>query len=145
MKKKNLLRMIRDLEIQTEFRKTVVLSLVEAVKPTETFRYRYLLYAINNDFVAADVEGIEEFLRWAFRREDSQWAREMHGPLTRDEMLEKFDEHVPSRKGKLEEILLEDRADGEMGVWGKWANIVLGPDPNRQSDDDNVNEPESKS
>ncbi len=146
MKKKKLLRRVEDLEVQTELRKAAVLALVHAVRPTATFRYRYLLYAIHNDFVAADVKGIDHFFRWAFRREDSQFARDVQGPLTREEMLETFDEYVPSRKGKLEQILREDRADGEMGVWHKWSNIVLGPDPNRKSDDDDdqVNEPEPK-
>lgn len=144
MKKKKLLQMIEELEVQTEFRKAAVLALAHAVKPTATFRYHYLMYAINNDFVAADVEGIDKFFRWAFKREDSHFSREVQGPLTREEMLETFDENVPSRKGKLEEILRVDRSDGEMGVWHKWANIVLGPDPNRKPDDDELNERESK-
>ncbi|MBK9266057.1 MAG: hypothetical protein IPM54_40515 [Polyangiaceae bacterium] len=47
-----------ELEFQTEFRKAAVLALAHAVKPTATFRYHYLMYAIHSDFVAADVEGI---------------------------------------------------------------------------------------
>jgi hypothetical protein len=144
MKKKKLLRMIEELEVQTKFRKAAVVALADAVKPIATFRYHYLMYAIDNDFVAADAKGIDEFFRWAFKRQDSQFSQEVQGPLTREEMLETFDEMVPSRKGKLEEILGVDRSDGEMGVWHKWANIVLGAEPHRNVDAHESNESESK-
>ena len=132
MKKKRLLREIAALEIETDHRTAVVLALVHVVKPTNTFRFHYHLYAINNRFDARDVSGIEAYFQWAERREDLESVRALYGLLSREDLMEMFDEMVPSRKGKLEEILQADRADGELGVWGKWARIVLDREPRTQ-------------
>ena len=116
-KMKKLRRMIQDLETQATFRKTVVLALAHAVKPSVGFRYHYSLYALNQGFTADEVEEIDDFLRWAARISDR--------PLGREELLDRFDKFVPTRKGKLDEILQVDRCDGEYGVWHKWASVVL--------------------
>ena len=145
MTKKKLLRKIEALEIETNHRTAVVLALVHAVKPTNTFRFHYRMYAINNQFGAADVHGIDAYFRWADRREDLESARAFYGLLSRDDLIEAFDEMVPTRKGKLEEILHADRADGEVGeVWRKWARIVLDREPRPQQSDDDTQVPSEK-
>ena len=116
-KKKKLRRIIQDLETQAAFRKTVVLALAHAVKPSIGFRYHYSLHALNQGFTADEVQGIDDFFRWA--------AQRIHRPLGREELLDRFDKFVPTRKGKLDEILQVDRSDGEYGVWHKWAKVVL--------------------
>lgn len=136
MNKKQLRREIEALEIETNHRTAVVLALVHAVKPTNTFRYHYCLYAITNQFGARDVHGIDAYFKWADRREDLESARALYGLLSRDELLEMFDEMVPTRKGKLEEILQADRSDGALGVWHKWARIVLDREPRPEQIDD---------
>lgn len=125
MKKKTLNRIVDDLAAQSELRKTAVFALAHAVKPTTGFRLKYSMYAVTERFTAEEVRAIDDFFRWASRRDDSLTARDLYGRLTREELIESFDEYVPSRKGKLEEILKIDRADGEYGVWMKWAEIVL--------------------
>jgi hypothetical protein len=95
------------------------------------------MYAVTERFTADEVRGIDEFFRWASTREDSRKAQELHGPLTRKDLVDAFDEFVPTRKGKLEELLRIDRVDGEYGVWMKWAKIVLDTDevPNENEDE----------
>lgn len=144
MTKKELRRMIEDLELQTQFRTAVVLALVEAVKPSRGFRLHYTMHAIKNAFTAKEIEQIDRFFRWAARRDDSITARDIYGPLNRDDLIEAFDEFVPARQGQLEEILRIDREDGDMGVWMKWSNIVLNVNDhsasNAEANDTNENE-----
>lgn len=138
MKKKKLLRMIEQLEMQTNLRKAAVLALAHAVKPTNGFRYNYTMHLINHEFTSADIKAIDNFLRWASQRADSLMARGLGEAPSRDELLETFDEFVPQRKGELEKILQVDRSDGENGVLHRWARIVLDANHATQSNHDEV-------
>lgn len=144
MTKKELRRMIEDLELQTEFRTSVVLALAHAVKPLRGFRLRYTLHAIKNAFTAKEMEQVDRFFRWAARRDDSMTARDIYGALNRDDLIDAFNEFVPTRQGQLEEILRIDREDGDMGVWMKWSSMVLDvKDPsvsNAEANETNDNE-----
>jgi hypothetical protein len=137
MKRKKLSRIVDDLAVQSYLRKSAIFALVHAVNPKVGFRLRYSMHAVAERFTADEVRGIDEFFRWASMREDSLKAQELHGPLTRKDLVEAFDEFVSTRKGKLEEILRIDRADGENGVWRKWAKIVLDTDevPNENEEE----------
>jgi hypothetical protein len=143
--------MIKDLEVQTEYRKAVVLALAHAVKPNG-FRFNYLLYVINEGFTAKEFYGMETFWRDVCRWHDSVAWKGLH-PITRQSVIEKFDERIPTRAGKLEAILQADRADGENGVFHLLSRIVLDRDPSFTdvddeeflADDDPTNGAESKS
>lgn len=137
MKRKKLNRIVDDLAAQSHFRKSAIFALVHAVKPKEGFRLGYSMYAVAERFTAHEVRGIDEFFRWASMRADSLRAQELQGPLTRNDLIEAFDGFVSTRKGKLEELLRIDRADGEYGVWMRWAKIVLDSDevPNENEDE----------
>lgn len=128
MKRKNLNRIVDDLGVQSEFRKSAVLALVHAAKPSAGFRLAYSIYAVTERLTAREVRGIDAFFRWASKRDDSSNTPNKQRHLSRSELIQAFDEFVPTRKGKLEEILRIDRSDGEYGVWMKWAKIVLDTD-----------------
>lgn len=139
MKKKALLRQIQDLETETEARTKVVLALAHHLKPTNAFRYHYLMYAINQGFSAKEFYGIEKFWRDVCHWNDCDTLKTLHA-ITRQAVLEKFDERIPTRAGKLEEILEADRVDGENGVFHLLSRIVLDRDPAYAEEDDGVND-----
>jgi len=128
MKKKALLRQIQNLETETETRVKVVLALAHQIKPTNAFRYNYLIYAVNQRFTAKEFHGIDKFWRDVCHWNDCDALKTFH-PITRQAVLDKFDERIPTRAGKLEEILAVDRVDGENGVFHLLSRIVLDRDP----------------
>ncbi len=149
MKKKKLLRMIDDLEIEAEFRKAAVVALAHAVKPIG-FRFNYLMYVVNEGFTAKEFYGMETFWRDVCRWCDSAGGRGIY-PVTRQSVMDRFNDRIPTRAGKLEEILKVDRADGDMGVFHLLSKIVLDEDPSIVdkdeeiiATDDEMTEPESK-
>jgi len=139
MKKATLLRQIKDLELETERRTAVVLALVHKVKPTNGFRFNYLMYALTEGFTAKEFYGMETFWRDVCRWNDSDAWKSLH-PITRQSVIEKFDERIPTRAGKLEEILLADRADGDNGVFQLLSRIVLDRDPIFAEEDTSLGE-----
>ncbi len=123
MKKKRLLRMIQDLEVDTERRTAAVMALAHKIKPQEGFRYNYIMYALQENFTAKEFYGIENFWRDVCRSKDAGTSK--NDSMARRSILAKFDEQIPSRAGKLEEILRIDRLDGANGVFHALSRIVL--------------------
>lgn len=128
MKKKKLRRWIQDLEIETEFRTSAILALAHAVRPPEGFRYHYLMYAIHERFTAAELERMETFWRDVCRQNELDAAKGL-STMTREWVIDEFNERIPTRAGTLEQILQADRLDGTNGVFHLLSSIVLDLNP----------------
>lgn len=140
MKKKELSRLLADLEIQNDFRKRVLTALVETVKPPYPCVYHFAMYALRHGFGAEEEESFEQFWIRVFRQSEK-------APVTRENFLEMFEECMPAKlKGQIEPIFQAHRKDG---FFPRYSDLVLGADPNpppepEDEDDSDVSQKDAK-
>jgi hypothetical protein len=115
MRKKTLKRRIENLQNQNDHIRSVLFTLVSAVKPPKV---HYAMYATVGHFTAEMVATLEQFWKWADLQDRST--------LTKEDLLREFELRMPMRlKGRLDEILEEHRKDGTP-QFAFYADLVLG-------------------
>jgi hypothetical protein len=113
MKKKDLKRRLKDLELQRRLITDVIVELREAAQVKTG---NYAMYLLMCGTTAEQADMIETFWQWADRQEKST--------LTREQLLAEFDVRAPVQlKGALEGLLMAHRRDGTKSFY---CDLVLG-------------------
>lgn len=119
MKKKELSRLLANLETQNYFLRRVLVALMDTVNPPPCV-YDFSLYVVRNGLTADEVERLKLFSKLVIRH----W--EML-PLTKEWLVDTFDDVMtPRLKGKIEDVL---RAHQKDRFLKPACDIILGPDP----------------
>jgi hypothetical protein len=119
MKKKELSRLLADLETENYFLRAILIALVDTVN-TPLCAHNFAMYVVRSLLTAEEVDLLNVFARCVYRHHASS-------VLTKEWLVETFDRLMtPRLKGKLEPIL---RAHQKDRFLRPACDLILGPDP----------------